>query len=207
MGDASMNNFQAVVWDMGGVLIRTEDRHPRTALAAEFGLTYEMLESIVYGSRTAIEAGLGHIPAETHWKSVQAILKITDEALPRFKTEFWAGDVFDADLVMRIDHLRPGIKTGLLSNAWDDARNGIAAQYPLLCAFDVSIFSAEIKLAKPGQEIYQSMLGQLDVSAESCIFIDDLPENVQGARNVGMHGIRFINRSQIIEELQALLPF
>ena len=202
-----MNTIQAVVWDMGGVLIRTEDRHPRAALAAEYGLTYEMLESIVYGSRTAVEASVGHITAETHWKSVQALLKISDDALPRFKHEFWAGDVCDTDLVTRINNLRPEIKTGLLSNAWDDARTGVGAQYPFLQVFDVSVFSAEIKLAKPDHAIFQWMLDQLNLPAEQTIFVDDMAENVNAAKAVGMQAIRFQTRDQVIQELQAYLPF
>ena len=31
---------QAVIWDIGGVLVRTEDRGPRTRLAERLGMTY-----------------------------------------------------------------------------------------------------------------------------------------------------------------------
>jgi epoxide hydrolase-like predicted phosphatase len=199
--------IQAVIWDMGGVLIRTEDRRPRTELAKKFGFTYEMLESIVYGSSSAQEASVGRITADAHWMKVKALLKMEDNFLPEFQRAFWAGDVLDEELVARIDHLRPAIKTGLLSNAWDNARETVGKQFGFLYAFDVSVFSAELKMEKPNPAFYHWMLDQLQVQPDAAIFIDDMPENVKAAEKLGLHGIRFINRDQIIKDLQEFLPF
>jgi epoxide hydrolase-like predicted phosphatase len=205
--DSKQNEIKAVIWDMGGVLIRTEDRKPRTELAAKFGLTYEMLESVVYGSSSAVEASVGLISAETHWARVKTLLKIQDDFLPEFKRAFWAGDKLDEDLVNRIDRLRPVFKTGLLSNAWDDARQSAGKEFPFLHAFDVSVFSAEIKILKPDPAFYTWMLDKLCVGAESALFIDDMPENVNAANQIGIHGIQFVNRDQVIQDLQTYLPF
>ncbi|MBI9051104.1 MAG: HAD family phosphatase [Anaerolineaceae bacterium] len=200
-------NIKAIIWDMGGVLIRTENRQPRTALAARYGLTYEMLESIVYGSRSAGQATIGSISSEEHWKSVQSLLKIPDESLEDFKNEFWGGDELDKALVKRIDQLRPEYKTALLSNAWDDARENVGRKHEFLYAFDVSVFSAEVEMAKPNANFYEWMLDQLQVSADEAIFVDDMLENVIAAIDLGIHGIRFIDREQTIKDLQAMVSF
>ncbi len=201
------SKINALIWDMGGVLIRTVDRKPRTELAEKFGLTYEMLESIVYGSSSAKEATIGRITTEKHWLSVQSLLKIDDDFLPEFKRAFWAGDTLDNDLVDRINKVRPAYKTGLLSNAWGGARETIGQQFSFLHAFDVSVFSAEIKMAKPDPAFYHWMLDQLKVPPDAAVFIDDMPENVKAATDLGMRGVRFLNREQIIEDLQEYLPF
>ena len=203
--ESPQTKIKAVIWDMGGVLLRTENREPRTTLASKFGLTYEMLESIVYGSRSASQAAKGAIPVTEHWKSVQTLLKIPDDQLRAFKESFWAGDKVDEDLVNWIDQLRPTYKTALLSNAWEDMRDKAEKHYPFLHAFDVSVFSAEIKMAKPDAEFYQWMLNKLQVAAEESIFIDDMLDNVLAAKELGIHGVRFINREQTIEDVKAIL--
>ena len=53
--------YKAIIFDMGGVLIKTVDRSVRTALARQFGMTYEQLESLVYASDTANQAMIGEI--------------------------------------------------------------------------------------------------------------------------------------------------
>ncbi len=51
--------IQTIIFDLGGVLVRTEDRIPRQLLAEKFGMTYEDMDSLVYGSPTSKEAGEG----------------------------------------------------------------------------------------------------------------------------------------------------
>ena len=203
--DSSQSRIKAVIWDMGGVLLRTENREPRTALASKFGLTYEMLESIVYGSRSATQAAKGTIPVREHWKSVQTLLKIPDNELREFKVSFWAGDKVDEALVAWIDQLRPQYKTALLSNAWENMREKAEKHYPFLHAFDVSVFSAEIKMAKPDSAFFQWMLDRLQVSAGESIFVDDMLDNVLAAKKLGIHAVRFLNRDQTIEDIKAIL--
>ena len=63
--------IQTIIFDLGGVLVRTEDRLPRQQLAEKFGLTYEEIDHLVYGSASAKLAGQGRqISAEEHKKAV-----------------------------------------------------------------------------------------------------------------------------------------
>jgi len=45
----------------------------------------------------------------------------------------------------------------------------------------------------------------LDVSPGEAVFVDDMPENIDGAEAVGIHGIRFLTPDQAIEDVRALL--
>ncbi|MEQ8665741.1 MAG: HAD family phosphatase [Rhodospirillales bacterium] len=53
--------------------------------------------------------------------------------------------------------------------------------------FDHQILSFEIGLMKPDAEIYQHAVERLDLPAESILFLDDNPLNVEAARDVGLH--------------------
>jgi glucose-1-phosphatase len=114
--------IRAVIFDMGGVLLRTEDKGPRERMAARMGLTYETLSRHIFDSETALLATVGKVTSQDHWKAVQAALRLQDEELLRLKDEFWEGDRLDLTLIDYIRSLRSRYKTGLLSNAWDELR-------------------------------------------------------------------------------------
>lgn len=197
--------IRSVIWDMGGVLLRTEDRDPRTKLAQNFNMTYEELETLVFSGRTAQEAAIGRVSEPAHWVAVGRQLGLEGEAINDFRREFWAGDRMDYRLISYIDNLRPAFRTGLLSNAWSDARESLDAKYNFLRVFDVSIFSCETGLAKPDPKIYQYMLDHLGVHPQESVFIDDFQSNIDGALAVGMNAIRFTSPDQVLAELQKFI--
>lgn len=51
--------------------------------------------------------------------------------------------------------------------------------------------SAELDRAKPDPEIFRDLVSRLGVLPSQALFIDDLDENVEGARMAGLHALRF----------------
>ena len=66
-----------------------------------------------------------------------------------------------------------------------------AARIDTLRLFDGIVFSAPLKMAKPGPEIYQYLFRTYGLKPEECFFIDDLERNIKAANAVGMDGIIF----------------
>ena len=52
-------SIRAIIFDMGGVIIRTEDRVPREALAERLGLSYDELSQVVFNEDSARLATVG----------------------------------------------------------------------------------------------------------------------------------------------------
>ena len=196
---------EAVIFDFGGVLVRTEDRKPRADLAARLDMTYDELSALIFDSQSAIQATKGEITADAHWDAVQKLLGLSDAEIEQVRTEFWAGDVLDEDLVNLLRDLRPRYSTVLLSNAWDDLRQMIEDVWQIDDAFDRLVISAEIGLVKPNLEIYQWMISQLGMEPAKAVFVDDFLHNVEGARAAGLQAIHFQSADQAQGELQALL--
>ncbi len=147
--------IKAVIFDMGGVLLRTEDRAPRTALGQRFGLSYEQMDELVFNSESARQATTGSIPEEKHWRTIAERLQFSPAEIDAFRTAFWGGDRADQALLEYLSGLRPAIRTALLSNAWSNARAELVEFHGLNRVFDLIIYSAEIGLAKPDPRIYQ----------------------------------------------------
>jgi putative hydrolase of the HAD superfamily len=197
--------IEAIIWDMGGVILRTADRTGRQKWETRLGLPAGELDRLVFESRPSQLASLGRGPVEHVWAHAVETLKLAPELAGQLEQDFWSGDQVDQPLVEYIRQLRPAYRTALLSNAWPTVRHMIEQEWRFAEAFDVVILSAEVGLVKPDPAIYQLALDQLGVAAEAAVFLDDFRENVDGARQVGLQAIQFRTTEQAISDLEALL--
>lgn len=197
--------YKAVIFDMGGVLLRSVDSVPRDAIARRFGTTREKLEKFVFRSLTSVQSEIGEVSDIFHWETVLRHFGHSEEDPRKIYAEYFSGDAIDQDLLEFAESLKPEIKIGLLSNAWVDSRKRLGALFNFIEIFDVSIFSAEVKARKPEPEIYRIMLEKLDVKPDESIFIDDFPENIEGAKKLGISTILFKNTQDTIRNINSTL--
>lgn len=74
--------------------------------------------------------------------------------------------------------------------------------YPRLNAlFGDIVVSGEVKALKPQPPIYRLLLDRNGLMAGDCVFIDDSPANVEGARALGMDAIHFTGAPALGDEL------
>jgi HAD superfamily hydrolase (TIGR01509 family) len=183
--------IKAVIFDVGGVLLRTPDRSSRLVWEQRLGLAEWESEEIVFGGEMGTKAQLGEISDEALWRWVGRRLELDHAQLDDFRQDFWRGDVLDLTLVDYIRRLRPRHVTAIISNATDALRGRLAEEYPIADAFDLTVVSAEEHIMKPDHEIYLRALQKLGRPAAETVFVDDSPENVLAAREVGMKSLLF----------------
>ncbi len=199
------NKIKTVIWDMGGVFLRSEDWTPRKELTSQYGMTLETMHDFVFNSESGKLAMLGKIDEETHWHNLGGQLRISDETLKDFRDQFWGGDKVDYELIDFIRSLKLNYTTGLLSNAWTGARHVLTKSKPCIDAFHIAVFSCEIGMAKPDPAIYKYILRLASTKPEEAIFVDDFIENIEAANQLGIHGILFKNAKQAINDVTTLL--
>jgi FMN phosphatase YigB (HAD superfamily) len=68
--------------------------------------------------------------------------------------------------------------------------------------FPVRIYSCRVGMCKPAPEIYRRALQEVGVSAGEALYIDDIEENVQAAREIGMSALRFTGVDALDDELR-----
>jgi len=202
-----VKKYKAVIFDMGGVLLRTVDNTPRKALAERFGTTREELEKFVFVGPTSLQSEVGVLSDADHWRAVlrrygQEHLDIRD-----VYREFFAGDGLDQELLNYAYALKPVYRIALLSNAWTNTRENLKDIFDFIDRFDISIFSAEVGVRKPDRAIFEIMLERLGAEASEAIFIDDMEINVAAARSMGIESIHFSETQETIGKLDQLLKF
>lgn len=116
-------------------------------------------------------------------------------------------------MILRYDYAIPwitelkekGYRVYVISNFAHKAHMDCMEALDFLNEIDGGILSYQVKLIKPAPEIYKLLCSKYDLKAEECVFIDDLPKNVEAAKAVGMQGIVFQTFERTREELAGLL--
>ena len=196
--------IKAIIFDIGGVLIRTEDHSSRRNWEKQLGLAEWESETIVFNSEMGQKAQRGAISDEALWNWVGQRLNLNAARLAEFRAGFWAGDVLDVGLVEYIRRLRPFYQTAVISNATDALLDSLSNQHHIADAFDLIVGSAEEKVMKPDHEIYQRALKRLGRQPEEAVFIDDFAHNIAAAQELGMHTIHFRPGTNVPAELAQL---
>ncbi len=98
--------------------------------------------------------------------------------------------------------LEKGYRLYVLSNCGYSFRK---FQYKIPCAerFSGMLVSAEEMLMKPHKAVFERLCEKFDLQMDECVFVDDLPKNVDGAIAAGMQGYCFADTD--VAKLRAYL--
>ena len=100
------------------------------------------------------------------------------------------------ELWMDLKGLKAKYKLGVINNGTRFTLPMFNARFDIEAHFDQFINSAVEGLEKPDERIYNLTCERLEVDPLRCLFMDDLLENVEGARKVGMRTIWWDDRNR-----------
>jgi putative hydrolase of the HAD superfamily len=195
-------NIKAIVFDYGNVIARFNVQTFVQAIAPFTPLSlFQLGLALKRASGTIVQYETGLITSERFFSTMEEVcsLTITED---QFRTAY--KDIFTPidTTIMLIPRLKPAFKLGLLSNTseWhfenEIRRNSV---FPLFDAVSVSFL---VKARKPAAQIYIHMLQQLRFDPRECIYIDDIKEFVEAAKQLGMAGIHYTSHDGLVSSLQ-----
>lgn len=197
--------IKAVIWDLGGVIVRTMDTSFREGWETRLNLQPGELHDIVFDGPAGRSASVGEVGPDEVWASIVERFDLSKDEGIKLQEDFWRGDLVDHHLVSFIDRIRQSYKSGLISNAWLSLRTLIEVEWKIDHIFDDMLISAEVGITKPDPAIYNRSLANLDVNSENAIFVDDFKVNIHAAESLGMKTVWFQSASQTIEAVESLL--
>jgi putative hydrolase of the HAD superfamily len=106
------------------------------------------------------------------------------------------------DLVHRAR--KSGVRLAVLSNSWGTGAYDPYDGYELDDLYHAVVISDQVRLRKPGQEIYELTASELGLPPGECLFVDDTPANLPPAAALGMGTMLFTGAAGDVAEIARL---
>lgn len=196
-----------VIFDIGGVLIRFM---PAEAMR-KLGIPEEKIEPLLKASiycKWWQELDRGFFEEEEVLRYMQEDAPEYAQEIAYFmengKHEVVESFAYAADWLKNLQER--GYHTYLLTNypaSYFELHS--KEKFTFMPYVDGKIVSSYVEMIKPDPNIYRTLLDTYDLEEEECVFIDDRKENVEAAKKLGLHGIRFESFEQASAQLEKIL--
>jgi glucose-1-phosphatase len=182
-------SISTIVFDFGNVLGFFSHQKAAEQLAVYTAAPVEDVLAVISDAHLEEELESGRLPLADLRRTVRQrlCLSCTDEQFDRA-----VGDMFtpNAEVCQLVPALKPRYRLLLLSNTNEIHAVQFRRQFAeTLAHFDALVLSHEVGHRKPAPAIYAHCHRLADCPPSQCLFIDDLPENIESARACGWHGI------------------
>ena len=198
----------AIIFDFGNVIAYFDFEKATTRLGRRLGVSgrelldrlgplgfKDLLKEYESGRTSAVEFG-------------RAFLKLINLEIAHDEFAAAWADIFTANesIVPLIEGLKAGGHRLVLGSNTNDLH---AAHFrdqfaSTLAHFDRLVLSYEVGHLKPHRDFYLACATAAGLPPADCVFVDDLPENVEGARAAGLAGILYETTGQLIEDLRRI---
>jgi 2-haloacid dehalogenase len=198
---SSHSAVDTVVFDLGGVLLEWDPRHLYRKIFADPSEMEWFLATVCTPAWNRAQDGgrpwsVAEAEAIARYPAYAQHIRAYRARWPEMLPVSVEGTVAILEaLVAR------GVPLYAITNFAADTFQIARATYPFLDRFRGIVVSGEIEILKPAPGIYHRLLDDHALDAEACLFIDDVAENVDGARAVGMAAIHFQSPRQLANDL------
>ncbi len=110
------------------------------------------------------------------------------------------------DVASMATSLKKHVRLSVISNTDQLHYEYIRQTYPVMQHFEEPVTSFQVHALKPDSKIFKSALARFSLAPEDTLFIDDLFENIDAARSLGMRGIVFQSAQQLQQDLHEIFP-
>ncbi len=200
-----LQNFDTIIFDLGNVVF-----------GANFSLSFKYWEKVLgfnvapyfenfRSSTTNVEFEKGNISPEEYYNRIISDLNINisyEDFLTGFNSLY--EDAYP-DVAEEIKKLVGKVKIAALTNT-NVIHNEIwPIRYKdVLKYFDAVYVSSDLHMAKPDPEIYRYVLKDLGTDPNRVLYFDDLEENVDAARELGITSCLVTSPRVVCETLKSL---
>ena len=202
-----MQKIEAIIFDLGGVILNIDYNLTRIAFEKAGIKNFHEMYSQSNADDLFSKLETGKISENDFYTELN---KRTGLYLPTTEIESaWNAMLltFRETSLDFLDTLKPKYKVFLLSNTNHIHLNAFNKIYlekqrekPFEEFFDKAYYSCKIGLRKPNADIYEFVLGENKLDADTTLFVDDSAQNIEAAKALGMQTI-LLNAGKYIENL------
>lgn len=186
--------MKTIFFDIGNVLVYFNQEKMFEQISLCCGIDLFDVKKLLLEHRLGEQYEIGEIDSEAIFQIFQ---NHSPKSLSLFELLDAASNIFtpNTDLWPLVEQLKEqGHRLVLLSNTNECHFNHLYSHYPILHVFDHKVLSFEVGSAKPNSQIFQKALSYAD---EESFYTDDLLENIQAARRLGLDGEVFTDTAAL----------
>lgn len=198
----------ALIFDFGNVVAHFDYRKAASTLGGRLGLSGEELLDRLrpLGFSDLVKSyESGRMTAEAFSEGVSGLvgLAITHDEFAAAWSDIFSANESIAQLLASLKGA--GYTLVLGSNTNDLHASQFRRQFAeTLAHFDRLVLSYEVGHIKPSAAFYLACAEAAGAEPGECVFIDDLPENVEGARAAGLVGVLYQGTDGLLRDLGSL---
>lgn len=201
-----IKGIRHIIFDLGGVLLNIDYALTEKAFIDAGIINFADMYSQLGQADLFDKLEIGAIDREAFISAIQGLCPVPITAAQ--VTECWNAMLHDFPLrrLQLLQQLRLYYDLFLLSNTneiHEEAFNSILMSsrgMPSLAVFfDKVYFSHRIGMRKPGKEIFERILNDNGLKAEHTLFIDDSPQHIATAKELGIQTI-YLEKGMTIED-------
>ncbi|MCF7808252.1 MAG: HAD family phosphatase [Candidatus Marinimicrobia bacterium] len=198
--------IKAIFFDIGGVLVRVDssaaikklssrlkvdETHIRDAMSRDLMVKYEK----------------GHLDSNQFYENLLINCASSEKMeLSEFKM-YWQDVLFPKErMIAFLDRAIEHLPTWLLSNTNDFHYEILVEKFPFMKKVNGGTYSFMVASMKPESLIYEQAIRKCGELPQHILFIDDLEENVNAARSLGLNTILYTNFNAFQAELRGSYP-
>lgn len=192
-----------IVFDVGNVLLSFK---PREYLSNKFfdAKTANHLHREIFCSREWVELDRGTMQSKEAFYQIKARNAMYDSHINEVMNSWM--DILKPingtiDIVKQLKRSKK-YNLYILSNYHLEAFEKASTDNEFFRLFDGMVVSSHIKKLKPEPDIYRHLLNKYSLDPSETLFIDDTPENLEGAKAFGIKTIRFTTPDALFAELK-----
>jgi glucose-1-phosphatase len=197
-------SIRTIVFDFGNVVGFFDHRRTTERLAAHAGIPADALHGYLFGSELEDEYESGRLTTADFLCRIRDHCRL--DCPDQFVAAAWA-DIFwpNPAVCELLPRLRSNYRLLLGSNTNELHAGQFCRQFhEVFRNFDALVLSHQIGARKPRPEFFAHCRRLAGCAAEECLFIDDLPANVEGARACGWQGLVYRKDMDLPARLTAL---
>lgn len=188
--------IKVVIFDAGGVVCETWLKTTRDYFSRTLGIAKKEYENAFHACDN--DSAIGKEPIE------KFVRKISDKLRKEIDCKKFIELVLDIKInkgvVKLAEKLKEKYTVAMLSDNCEPSTSKL--RNTVKDAFHKFYFSNEMHMRKPQLRIFRYVCKDMNVQPKCCIFIDDKPENVKAAKQVGMHAVQFKNYKKLLKDLK-----
>ncbi len=208
MKDIKKHPYQVLLCDLGNVILYFDHNIIYRSIGEYTGFSADQTRAVIDSTTIHLDYEYGAVTDLEFYKTILSLFKLSEKKLPFDKfCRIWCA-IFSPNhaFIDTLSVLSQTMDTALISNTNSLHYSYIQTKFPYITQLfgANTILSHKTGLRKPDRRMFEQAVKMMGVTYNQCVYVDDIPEYVNTARELGMCAIVYRNHAEFVDRIKQL---